>query len=93
MSAPAKPTPADDELDAALRALLAGIAPDADVTRLDSTSDIRSTLDIDSFDFLQFVIGVKERLGVEIPESDYAQVRTLESCVRYVAQRRRPTPS
>lgn len=88
-----KRTPADDELEATLRALLAGIAPEADVPRLDATADIRSTLDIDSFDFLQFVIGVKDKLGVEIPESDYAEVRTLDSCVRYVAQRRRPTPS
>lgn len=38
-------------------------------------------------DFLEFVIELHESLGVEIPESDYAQIETLDGTVPYLAAR------
>ncbi|MCB0063964.1 MAG: acyl carrier protein [Caldilineaceae bacterium] len=64
--------------------LLGQIAPEADFTALDPDQPIQSELDIDSFDFLNFLIGLNEEVGVEIPEADYGQVATLNALVSYV---------
>lgn len=75
------------DIDAAVKAALHRIAPEADVNALDPQADIRETLDIDSFDFLNLLVALHERLGVDIPESDYAQVRTFGGLVAYLAAR------
>jgi acyl carrier protein len=75
------------ELDSVLRDLLGAAAPEVDLDTVDPRADLREALDIDSFAFLQFVVGLRDRLGVEVPESDYGQIRSLEACRRYLASR------
>ena len=41
-------------------------------------------------DFLRFVVGLHERLHVDIPERDYAKVRTLDTCVSYLEAKLAP---
>ena len=65
-------------------AVLERIAPEADLDHLDPTGSIQEELDLDSFDFLQFIEGLHEELGVEIPERDYPKVASLDGCVRYL---------
>ena len=65
--------------------VLAQIAPEADLDLVDPAADLRTELDLDSIDFLSLVEGVKEETGVEIPESDYAEVRSLDGLVAYIA--------
>lgn len=74
-------------IDATVRALLGELAPEADLATLDPSADFRQTLDIDSFAFLQFVVGLHDRLGVDVPESDYARLRTLAGCREYLVTR------
>jgi acyl carrier protein len=38
-------------------------------------------------DFLNFVIGLHERLGVDIPEADYPRLTTVADCIAYLSQR------
>ncbi len=76
-----------ESIRTALLGLLGGIAPEADLSALRSDADLRDELDIDSMDFLRFVVGIQERLGVAIPEADYPRVRTLDGCAAYVAGR------
>jgi acyl carrier protein len=83
-------TAATNDIDAIVRALLAELAPEADLAALDPTVDFRRALDIDSFAFLQFVVGLHKRLGVEVPEADYAQVHTLDGCRAYLEAHRKP---
>lgn len=64
------------------------IAPESDPASLRPDQKIRETLDIDSFDFLSFLIGLHETLGVDIPEADYGKLTTLEEMVRYLAARK-----
>jgi acyl carrier protein len=66
-----------------LRAL-GRIAPEADLGALNPSADIREQLDIDSVDFLNFVLAVHEELGIDVPEADYGKLRTLESCIAYL---------
>ncbi len=82
--------PGAAEIDTTLRALLGRIAPDADVDGLDPTADLARTLELDSMDFLGFLTAIHGELGVLVPESDLAQVRTLAGCAAYVAARRPP---
>lgn len=72
--------------DAIVRALRR-IAPEADAATLDGARPIREQVDLDSMDFLNFLIGVHKETGVEIPETDYVKVATLDGCVAYVEAR------
>jgi acyl carrier protein len=81
-----------DEIRAAVLAILAGIAPEADLTRLKPDEPLRDQLDIDSIDFMNFLIAVDEQLRVDIPETDYARVATLDRCVEHLATLLPPGP-
>jgi acyl carrier protein len=75
------------ELTAAILKIAATIAPEADFNALAPGENLREALDLDSFDFLNLLIGIHEALGVEIPESDYGEVSTLAGLVKYLAAR------
>jgi acyl carrier protein len=68
-------------------AALAGVAPEADAATLRDDVPLRTQVDIDSVDYLNFLIAVHEATGVDIPETDYAQIVTLAGLVDYVAAR------
>ncbi len=67
--------------------VLKRIAPEADTDSLKPNQDVRRTLDIDSYDFMMFLVGLNEELGVEIPESDYGKLISTEDIVRYLSAR------
>jgi len=48
---------------------------------------VREALDIDSFDHLNFLVGLNEELGVDIPEGDYGQLTTLADIIHYLSVR------
>lgn len=75
----------EDELKNAIFAGLRQVAPESDPATLRPDQNIRETLDIDSFDFLSFLIALHEKLGVEIPEADYGRLGTLDAMVHYLA--------
>lgn len=77
----------DAAIKEALFKLLRRIAPEANLEELAPDANLREALDIDSFDFLNFLIAVHDNLKIEIPESDYDQVATLAGIIRYLAQR------
>jgi acyl carrier protein len=44
-------------------------------------------LDLDLMDLLNFVIAVDQGLGVDIPESDYPRLGSLDAFVAYLSER------
>jgi acyl carrier protein len=74
----------ENEVRAGVLEILHRVAPEADLDQLDANQNLREALDIDSFDFLNVVVGVSEKLGVNIPEADYRQVLTLKGMIEYV---------
>jgi acyl carrier protein len=66
--------------------VLRQIAPEADFAELEPDVELREQLDIDSMDFLNFVIGIHEQTGIDIPEEDYAEMASLNGCVRYLVK-------
>jgi acyl carrier protein len=73
-----------EELKPIIFKVLGQIAPEADFGQLQPDENIQSALDIDSFDFLNLLIGLNEEIGVEIPEADYGEVSTLNGLVAYM---------
>jgi len=63
------------------------IAPEADPQSIPPQENLREVLDIDSFDFLNVLIGLHQRLGVQIPEADYGQLTTLSALVQYLSRK------
>jgi len=75
----------ESEIREAVFKVLRKIAPEANLHTLDPNQNLREALDIDSFDYLQFMIGLHETLAVDIPESDYPQLATLAGILRYLS--------
>jgi acyl carrier protein len=63
------------------------IAPEADAAAIDGDANVREELDIDSMDFLRFVLALHDRLGVDVPEADYTRLSTMNGAVSYLAAR------
>lgn len=76
-----------EELGAVVLRELGEIAPEADLAALDPKADLRERLDIDSLDFLNFIIRLHKTLKVDIPETDYRRLLTLEGALDYLAGR------
>jgi acyl carrier protein len=75
------------QIKATIVKVLGQIAPEADLSTLGPDENVRETLDIDSFDHLNFLIGLHEALGVDIPEGDYGQLTTLGDIIHYLSVR------
>jgi acyl carrier protein len=61
------------------------VAPESEPATLATDANVRAALDIDSFDFLNFLIALHERLGVEIPEADYGKLGTIDAMLAYLS--------
>jgi len=66
---------------------LADIAPEVDPETIDGSVPLQQQLDLDSLNFLDLLVAVGDQTGIEVPESDYDQVATLDGCVAYVEGR------
>jgi acyl carrier protein len=77
----------DAEIKGAIAEALHKIAPEIDLDRIGPNDDLREALDIDSFDFLNLLVGLHDKLGIDIPERDYGKLRSLAELVRYLASR------
>lgn len=67
--------------------VLNGIAPEIELDGIDASRDLREQADIDSVDFLNFVIGLHREFKIEIPDADMPKLSTLDSCVDYLVSR------
>ena len=67
--------------------VLAGLAPEVDVDGLVDTRPLRRQVDLDSLDWLRFLVGLHERLQVDIPEADYPQLASLADLMGYLRAR------
>lgn len=71
-------------LAATVLGILRSIAPEVEPGDLDPTRPLRHQVDLDSMDWLNFLVALHERLGVNIPEADYAQLVTLDNVLDYL---------
>lgn len=72
------------ELLATVVSTLKSIAPEVEENDLVADQPLRTQVDLDSMDWLNFLIGLHDKLKVDIPESDYARLRTLNDLLEYL---------
>lgn len=66
---------------------LTRVAPDVDPNILDPGINFRDQFEVDSVDFLGFVLDLEKRLGTRIPEIDYPKLSSLQGCLAYLRPR------
>ena len=76
-----------DEIREVVVEELCEIAPEADPATLRLDVGLRDQLDIDSMDFLNFIIAIDQKLGVSVPEADYSRLPTLDALVDYLGDK------
>jgi acyl carrier protein len=72
------------DISAVILDIIATIAPDEDISDVKPDVRLRDQLELDSMDFLDIVMELRKRYGVEVPEEDYMELATLDSCVAYL---------
>jgi len=75
----------ESEIQQAIFTQVRAVAPEADPKTIRPDANLREALDIDSFDFLNVLIGLNKTLNVEIAEADYGQLTTLQDMVDYLS--------
>ncbi len=74
----------DAEIRTVVLATLKSIAPEIEEGDLRPDRPLRNQVDLDSMDWLRFLVGLHEKLHVDIPESDYGRLVTLGDVVGYL---------
>lgn len=64
--------------------IIEDIDDEAEFDNLDPDQPLRDQLDLDSMDFLDIVMELRKRYKLQIPEEDYPQLATLNSCTNYL---------
>jgi acyl carrier protein len=82
-----------EEVRAAVLRALAKVAPEVDPATIAPDKRLRDQVDLDSVDFLNFLVELHDALGIDVPDADYAKVQTLEQCVDYLVSRAAATPA
>ena len=76
-----------DDVRKGVMAELQRIAPELEEGEVAPAKLLRDQVDLDSMDWLNFLVALHERFQVEIPEADYAKLATLDQVVAYLAAR------
>jgi len=73
-----------EEIKNALLEIIQDIDEEAKLDTLKGNEALRDQLDLDSMDFLDIVMELRKRYKIQIPEVDYPQLATLDSCINYL---------
>lgn len=73
-----------DECKKLVLDIIADIAPDEDLSNIKHDVRLRDQLQLDSMDFLDIVMELRKRHGIEVPEADYMKLANLDSSAEYL---------
>ncbi|MGA2670276.1 MAG: acyl carrier protein [Dehalococcoidia bacterium] len=76
-----------EQIKATILEIIAQIIPDEDLSNLKGDIPIREQVELDSMDFLDIIMELRKRYGIEVPESDYVQLATLDGSAAYLEPR------
>jgi acyl carrier protein len=74
----------EDQVKQIVIDIIAEIAPDEDTSNIKPEIKLREQLDLDSMDFLDIVMELRKQHGIEVPEADYPELASLDSCAAYL---------
>lgn len=64
--------------------VLADIAPEIDPTTIDGAVDLTEQIDLDSMDYLGWMVGISEAAGIDIPQRDVSKFLTIDGAATYL---------
>lgn len=76
-----------EEIKNAVIEIINNILPEGDCSEVDPDVKLRDQLELDSMDFLDIVMELRKQYKVQIPEADYPELATLNSCLNYLEPR------
>lgn len=76
-----------DSLEQQIKAALYSVAPDLEGEPLAADTRYRDQFEFDSMDFLRFVMELHRLTSIDIPESDYPRLETLNAGVAYLREK------
>ncbi len=74
----------EDQVKQIVIEIINEIAPDEDTSGLKGEISLRDQMDLDSMDFLDIVMELRKQHGIEVPEADYPELASLDSCATYL---------
>ena len=74
----------EDQVQQIVIDIIKEIAPDEDTSDLKGAINLREQMDLDSMDFLDIVMELRKQHGIEVPEADYPELASLDSCANYL---------
>ncbi len=77
----------EQQLRTTVITILQTVAPEVEEGDLQDERPLRQQVDLDSMDWLNFLIGLDEALKVDIPESDYGRLVTLADVLDYLQEK------
>lgn len=77
----------EEEIKSAVEKALHNVAPDTRDTAIEPNVNFRDQFEIDSMDFVGFVLALEKELDTRVPEIDYPLLSSMEGCVRYFSSR------
>ena len=73
-----------DDIRNEVVAELLEIAPEIEEGDLSDSELLRDQVDLDSMDWLNFLVRLHKRFEVDIPESEYKSLRTIDDLTSYI---------
>ncbi len=75
----------DPDLITLIENALVSVAPDIEGEEIDPAIPFRDQFEIDSMDFLNFIIALHKTTGIDIPEADYPLLSSVDDAKAYLA--------
>lgn len=66
---------------------LSSVAPDIDIATIDENARLRDAYDLDSMDALTLLTALHQRVGINIPEAEYARMHSINDLLNYLEPR------
>lgn len=74
----------EPEARAVIFAALGEVAPEIDPGSISADTDLTEQLDLDSMDYLHWLVGINAATGIEIPDRDAAHFMTIDGAAKYL---------
>lgn len=74
-----------EEIRTTALSILKTIAPEVEPVDLAFDRPLRQQVDLDSMDWLNFLVALHKQLAVDIPEADYRKLVSIDDLVAYIA--------
>ena len=66
---------------------LVSVAPEVRREAIDAARPLREQVDLDSMDWLNFLLALRDKTGVAVDEADYGHLRSVADLLDYIAAR------